>query len=64
MKKIIYIYENWYWEFELPEEFAEAEEAHEVEGEGVFELLDWPCEDLESVNLGFIEDECLIRVIQ
>ena len=58
MKKIISIFEEGFWEFELPEGFEEAQEAHEVEG--WFNLLDGPCENVSTNFLWFVDKEYFI----
>ena len=59
VRKILSVYEEWFAEFLLPEGFEEAQEAHEVEHG--FNLLDWPCENLDSIFLWFVDSECFIK---
>lgn len=61
MYKKISVYEDWFALFQLPKGFEEAQEAHEVEG--WFEFLDWPCENLETTSIWFLDSECFIKDI-
>ena len=62
MKKILRIYDVGFWEFEIPEEFSEAVEAHPVEH--WFNLLDGSVEDLDSIFIWYVEADCLIRDVE
>ena len=62
MKKIIPIYEEGFWEFELPEGFEEAQEAHEEDWG--FNILDGPCENPKTTLIGFVPSECWLRDVE
>jgi len=61
MKKVLSIWEGGFWEFDLPEKFSKAEEAHEVEGG--FNFLDGPVENPKTRHIGFLPSEHWLRDI-
>ena len=61
MRKIISIFEQNFWVFELPEGYENAEEAHPTEG--WYNLLDGPCENPQTKFIGFVDAKSLISEI-
>ena len=59
VRKILSVYEEWFAEFEIPEEFSEAEQANPTDG--WFYLLDWDIDNVNSQFLGFVDSDRFIR---
>ena len=62
MKKIISVFEEGLWEFDRPEKFSNAEEAHPTEG--WFNLLDGDVSNPETEFIGFIDGDAMIREVE